>query len=205
MAAQKKHLVASERDEAARAAWRAAAAALAPTDLVFLDETSTHIALTRLRARAPRGQRAAGQAPRNRGRTLTLVAALTPEGIGPSVVVEGAADAAVVAASVERFLAPRLRPGQVVVLDNLSAHTGARARALVEAAGRGLRFLPPSSPDFNPIGLAFSQLTVDLRRAGARAYEPLVAAIGQGLAAVTPAHARAYFTHCGFPLRDRLL
>jgi transposase len=204
-AAQKKRLVASERDEAARAAWRDGAAALDPAALVFVDETSTHTALTRLRARAPRGERAVGSAPRNRGPNVTLLAALTPAGIAAPLVVEGAADGAVFAAYVERCLAPALRPGQVVVLDNLGAHKGERARAAVEAAGCRLLFLPAYSPDFNPIEPAFAKLKGHLRRAAARAFDPLLDAIAGGLADITPADAHGFYAHCGFPLTDQLL
>lgn len=203
--AQKKHLLAAERDEAARAAWRDEAGGLEPADLVFVDETSTHTALTRLRARAPRGERAAGRVPRNRGPNVTLLAALTPAGVGPSVVIEGAADGAVVEAYVEQFLAPSLRPGQVVVLDNLSAHKGDRVRDLVEAAGGRLLFLPAYSPDFNPIELAFAKLKAALRRAAPRTFDTLFAAIGAALAAVAPADARGFYAHCGFSLPDQLL
>jgi transposase len=204
-AAQKKRLVASERDEAERAAWRADAAALDPAALVFVDETSTHTALTRLRARAPRGTPAVGSAPRNRGPNVTLLAALTPAGIAAPLVVEGAADGAVFAASVRQALAPALRPGQVVVLDNLSVHKDAQARAAVAAAGCRLLFPPASSPDFNPIESAFAKLKTHPRRAAAREFEPLVDAIGEGLAAITPADARGFFAHCGFPLPDQVL
>lgn len=201
-AAQKKRLVAAERDEVARAAWRAEAAALDPAGLVFVDETSTHTALTRLRARAPRGARAVGSAPRNHGPNVTLLAALTPAGIAAPLVVAGATDAAVFETYVERALAPTLRPGQTLVLDNLSAHKGERVRELVEAAGGRLLFLPPYSPDFNPIEPAFAKLKAHLRARAARAFEPLVAAIGEGLTAITAADARGFFAHCGFPLPD---
>jgi transposase len=201
--AQKKHLVAAERDAAARAAWRAAAAGLAPLDLVFVDESSTHTALTRRRARAPRGERAAGAAPRNRGPNVTLLAALTPAGIGASAVVEGATDGAVFAAYVEQFLAPSLRPGQVVVLDNLGAHKDERARAAVEGAGCRLLFLPAYSPDFSPIEPAFAKIKAALRRREARTFDRLVVAIRDAIDAVTATDARGFFAHCGFPLPDQ--
>jgi transposase len=202
-AAQKKRLVASERDEGARAAWRAEADALDPATLVFVDETSTHTALTRLRARAPRGERAVGAAPRNHGPNVTLLAALAPRGIAAPLVVEGATDGAVFAAYVEHCLVPALRPGQTVVLDNLAAHKSERVRALVAGAGCRLLFLPAYSPDFNPIELAFAKLKAHLRRAAARAFEPLIEAIGAGLGAITPADARGFFAHCRFNLADQ--
>jgi transposase len=202
VAAQKKSLRASERDEAARAAWRDEAAALDPASVAFLDETSTHTALTRLRARAPRGQRAVGAAPRNHGPNVTLLATLTPTGVGPGVVFEGAADRLACEAFVEQFLVPSLRRGQVVVLDNLSAHKGERLRRLIEGKGCRLLFLPPYSPDFNPIELAFAKVKARLRRAAARERPALAAAIGEALAAVTAAAARGFFAHCGFPLPE---
>lgn len=161
--------------------------------------------MTPRRARAPRGERAVGAAPRNHGSNVTLLAALAPAGIAAALVVEGAADGAAFAAYVREVLVPALRPGQTVILDNLGAHKGEEARALVEAAGCRLLFLPAYSPDFNPIELAFAKLKQALRRAAARTYDALVEAIGEALASITAADARAFFAHCGFPLRDQLL
>jgi transposase len=158
-----------------------------------------------LRARAPRGERATGRVPRNHGPNVTLFAALTPDGIGPAMALEGAADGAAFAVYVERLLVPSLRPGQVVVLDNLSVHKGAAIRALVEAAGCRLLFLPAYSPDLNPIELAFAKVKAELRRAAARAFDALVDAIGAAIDAVTPADARGFYAHCGFALPDQLL
>jgi transposase len=203
LAAQKKRLVASERDEAARAAWRREAAGLDPAALVFVDETGSHTALTRLRARAPRGERAVGAVPRNPGPNLTLLAALTPGGIGPALAVDGAVDGALFAAYVERCLLPALRPGQTVVLDNLSVHKDARARAAIEGAGCRVRFLPAYSPDLNPIEPAFAKVKARLRRAAARTRDDLLAAAGAALDAVTPEDARGFFAHCGYPLPDQ--
>ena len=152
------------------------------------------------RARAPRGERAVGAAPRNHGPNVTLLAALTPDGIGPALAVVGAADGAAVERYVRDLLAPSLRRGQVVVLDNLGAHKGDGVRAAVEAAGGRLLFLPPYSPDFNPIERAFAKVKERLRRAGARSFDALVGAIAEAIDAVTPADARAFFAHCGFPL-----
>jgi transposase len=205
VAAQKKTVVASERDEAARAAWRDEADGLAAADLVFVDESSTNRAMTPRRARAPRGVRAVGAAPRNHGPNVTLLAALTPDGIGAAMVVEGAVDGAALVAYLRGVLAPTLRPGQVVVWDNLAVHKDARARAIVEAAGCRLLFLPAYSPDFNPIEFAFAKLKQALRRSAARTYDALVAAIGAALGAITAADARAFFADCGFPLTDHLL
>ena len=166
--AEKKTAVARERDEAARAAWRAAVAALDPAALVFLDETSTPLTLTPLRARAPRGQRAVDRVPRGRWQNVTLLATLTPAGMGPCLLIEGAADRLAFDAFVERELAPSLRPGQTLVLDNLSVHKSALARERLAAAGCQVRFLPTHSPDLNPIEQAFAKLKTHPRRAEAR-------------------------------------
>jgi transposase len=200
LAAQKKSLVAAERDEVARTAWRDEVAALDPTNLIFVDETSTHTAMTRRRARAPRGARAVGRVPRNHGPNVTLLAALTPEGIGPTLAITGAVDGAAFAAYAERVLAPSLRPGQVVVLDNLSAHKSPAARTAIEAAGGRLLFLPAYSPDFNPIELAFATIKHRLRAAAARTSDGLVAATAGAIDAVSAADARGFYAHCGFAL-----
>lgn len=177
------------------------AESLDPTQVVFLDETSTHTSLCRRYARAPRGVRAYGQVPRNHGHNVTLLAALTPDGIGPSMTITGAIDSAAFAAYVQTLLVPSLHPGQVVILDNLSAHKSAAAREAIEAAGCELRFLPAYSPDFNPIELAFAKLKSRLRAAAARDEETLQSATAKAIDAITPADARAFYAHCGFPLR----
>ncbi len=165
---QKKSVDASERDEEARNAWRERVGELDPRKLIFVDECGTNIALAPLRARAPRGERALGKAPRNRGKNTTLRASMTSSGMGPCVAVEGSTTGAVFEAYVERFLAPELAEGQVVVMDNLNAHKGDRVRELVEARGASLLFLPSYSPDFSPIEEAFSKLKTILRRIAAR-------------------------------------
>ena len=170
-----------------------------PAALVFLDETSTPTTLTPLRARAPRGERAVGRVPRGRREAASWLATLTPAGVGESLLVPGAVDRAAFDAFVERLLVPSLRPGQVVVLDNLSVHKSARARQAVEAAGCRLVFLPTYSPDFNPIEHAFAKCKQALRRLEARSFEALAAAVGASLAAVTPADARAFYRAAGYP------
>ena len=171
-----------------------------PRDLVFVDECGTHVALTPRYAWAPRGERACGAVPRNRGQNLTLIAALTATGCEAAMTLGGAADALAFAAYVREVLIPTLRPGQIVILDNLSIHKGAAIRALVEGAGCALRFLPPYSPDFAPVELAFSKRKALLRRAAARTREALETAIGAALAALTAADATAWFAHCGYRL-----
>jgi len=168
--------------------------------LVFVDECGTHTSMTRLRARAPKGERAYGKVPRNRGKNTTLLASMGHEGMGPSMAVVGSTTRAVFEAYVERMLAPSLRPGQVVVMDNLGAHRGERVRELIEKRGCSLLFLPPYSPDFSPIEEAFSKVKTLLRKAKARTRSALVEAIGQAIGAVTARDARGWFAHCGYPL-----
>jgi transposase len=166
---------------------------------VFVDEVGSHLGLVRLYARAPRGERAVGSAPRNRGRARTAVASLTLDGLGPGLLVEGGISTLGFEAYVERILAPTLAAGDIVVLDNLQQHRGDRTRELIEARGAELWFLPGYSPDLNPIEEAFSKVKARLRDAAARTHEALAAAIWAALRAITPADARGYFTHGGYP------
>jgi transposase len=122
-----------------------------PTRLVFVDEMGTNTSLSPLYAYSPKGRRAYAEVPRNRGKNTTLLASMSLEGMGPSLAVEGATSATVFESYVEQLLAPTLRRGQIIVVDNLSAHKGERVRELIEARGCELLYLPPYSPDFNPI------------------------------------------------------
>ncbi len=171
-----------------------------PADLVFLDETSTPITLTPLRARAPRGQRALGRIPRGNRPHIAWLATLTATGLGESLVVNGTVDGQVFELFVERVLAPSLRPGQILIWDQLNVHKSAHARALIEAAGCRVVFLPSYSPDFNPIEQAFAKAKQALRRRGARSWDAVAAAIGDILPTVTAADARAFFADAGFPV-----
>ncbi len=166
--------------------------------LVFVDECGTHTSLAPLYAWAPRGRRAYAKVPRNRGKNMTLLASMSVEGMGPCVAVEGTTTAEVFEAYVEQALAPMLKEGQAVVMDNLSAHKGKKVRELVEARGCRVLFLPPYSPDLNPIEEAFSKVKASLRRARARSREALVGAIGRAISAVTARDAHAFFEHCGY-------
>jgi hypothetical protein len=192
-------VVASERDEAARAAWPKEMATVAVAELLFLDETHTPTTLTPRRARAPRGVRAVGRVPRGRWETNSWLATLTRDGIGESVVVPGPIDGAAFDAFVTQFLVPSLRPGQVVVLDNLSVHNSPRARAAIEGAGCRVAFLPTYSPDLNPIELAFAKTKTPLRRAEARSFDPLAAALGTVAPTITASDAQAFFRAAGYP------
>ena len=148
--AQKKTLGASERNEEERATWRAAVSPLPAQQLVFVDECGSNIALTPFYARAPKGERATGRVPRNRGKNTTLIAALSLEGMGATMILEGSANGAAFEIYVEQLLAPSLHAGQIVVMDNLRAHKGERVRQAIEAKGCQLVFLPGYSPDLSP-------------------------------------------------------
>lgn len=174
--------------------------------LVFVDESGFHTSMTRLYARAPRGKRAYGKVPRNRGKNTTLIAAITLEGaMGESMAIEGATDAEAFEAYMERFLAPTLKEGQVVVLDGLGAHRTEKVRELVQARGAQLLFLPSYSPDLNPIEEAFSKIKGIVRKVGARSREVLIEAIEVALAAVTPEDAAGWFAHAGYWSQDQPL
>lgn len=176
--------------------------------LVFVDECGTHIALSRLYQRAPRGERAYGRVPRNRGKNMTLMAAITLEGAiseEAAMVIEGATDAQIFERYVEHFLAPALCEGQVVVMDRLSAHRTQKVRELIEGRGAELVFLPSYSPDLNPIEEAFSKIKAILRKMGARTHETLIEAIAEALRAITPEDAAGWFRHCGYNIEDQSL
>lgn len=206
MAAQKKSQIASERDEQARGLWRWLASHFDAKRLVFVDESGFNTSMTRLRARAPKGKRAYGKVPRNRGKNTTLIASITLEGaMGASMTVEGATDSLAFEAYVEHFLAPSLCEGQVVVLDGLGAHRTQKVEELIEGRGADLVFLPSYSPDLNPIEEAFSKIKALVRKVGARVREALVEAIGRALAAVTPEDATGWFAHTGYRPQDQPL
>ncbi len=176
-----------------------------PATLVFVDESGTNLAMTPRYGRAPRGERVVGTVPRNHGANTTLIAALSLEGITAAMTPEGAADRDAFDVFVKQVLVPTLRPGQLVVWDNLSVHKSAEAARLLAARGCRILFLPPYSPDFAPIEQAFSKLKTALRRTGARTREALDDAIAAGLTTITPADARGWFAHCGFPIPAQLI
>ena len=201
LAAQKKSLSASERDEAQRAAWRRRTRGVDPARFVWVDETGAHRGLTPRYSRAPRGQRARGTAPRNGGPNRTLLTALTPDGFGPGLLFDAAITGATFTGYVRHVLAPTLRPGQIVVVDNLRAHHDERAQTAIEQRGAELWFLPSYSPDLTPIEEGFSKVKAHLRRAEARTDEALSAAIWDGLTTITPQDVRGWYRHAGYPLR----
>ena len=166
--------------------------------LVFVDEMGTNTSLSAVYAWAPKGQRAYWCVPRNRGANTTVLSSMSIEGMGPSLSVEGTTTSVLFETYVEQVLAPELRKGQVVVMDNLTAHKGERVKELIEEQGCELIYLPPYSPDLNPIEEAFSKVKRLLRKAETRTKEVLVEAIGSALSAVTSEDARGFFEHCGY-------
>lgn len=196
--AKKKTLGASERDEAARRAYREQIKQLDAKQVVVGDECGSNMALTPLYARAPKGQRAYGSVPRNRGKNMTRIAALSVQGMTASMILDGSANSAAFEVYMEQILAPSLTTGQIVVMDNLRIHQGAKVRSAIEARGCQLLFLPSYSPDLSPIEEAFSKLKTALRRAGARTREALEQAICQALELITAQDALGWFAHCGY-------
>ena len=196
----KKTRAASELNEEARTAWRAAAAQLDPEQLVLVDESGAHTALTRLYGWAPHARRASGSVPRHHGKNTTVVAALAPDGLHEPWLIEGAMETDSFVCSIAEQLAPTLRLGQVVVVDHLSAHQADRMRQAIEARHCQLLFLPLYSPDFTPIEQAFSKSKAILRGLGARTKEALQEAVRLAIEAITRHDAAAWFAHAGYAL-----
>lgn len=190
----------SERVQARRHAYAAEVVEFDLRRLKFIDESGVNIAMTRLYGRAPKGQRVVGSAPQNYGENITMLGALSAEGLSALMTVDGATDGEVFTAFVREVLAPTLSAGDIVVLDNLGAHRSAAARQAVEARGARLQFLPPYSPDLNPIERCWSKIKTVLRAAKARTRQTLEEAIKQAIAMVTESDARAWFKHCGYVL-----
>ena len=165
---------------------------------MFIDETGTHIGMTRTYARALRGHPAVGVAPRNRGQTLTLISAMTHLGIQSQMVIEGAVTGDVFVEYVRQVLLPKLRAGQVVIMDGLGAHHRPEVKTLLEASGCSLILLPSYSPDFNPIECAFAWLKAYLRSVGAGTRKELIAAIARAGRLIGEVLASAWFVGCGY-------
>lgn len=166
--------------------------------LIFIDETWTKTNMTRLRGRALRGKRLIDKSPHGHWKTTTLIAALGIEGVRCSTVVDGPVNRDVFTAFVKQVLVPALRPGDIVVMDNLSSHKGARIRELIESAGAEVLFLPPYSPDLNPIEMIFSKIKQLLRTLACRTRETLWHAMQSVLDQVTASDAINCFRHAGY-------
>ena len=165
---------------------------------MFIDETGASTKMARLRGRAPRGQRCRAPVPHGHWKTTTFTGALRLSGMTAPMVLDGPMNGDAFLAYVAQVLAPTLSPGDVVVMDNLPAHRCAGVRPAIEAAGARLRYLPPYSPDFNPIENAFAKLKAILRKAAARTVDDLWAAIGDALQQFTPQECANYFTAAGY-------
>ena len=200
--AQKKTAHAAEQDRPdvlrRRAAWFEDQLDLDPARLVFIDETWASTNMARRHGRAPRGRRLRVGVPHGPWKTTTFVAGLRTSGLIAPFVLDGPINRAAFETYVEKVLVPELRPGDVVVMDNLSSHKGPRVRALVEEAGGTLLYLPPYSPDFNPIENAFAKLKALLRKAAERTVAGLWAAIGRLVDLFTPRECANYFAAAGY-------
>ncbi len=187
----------------ARRAWAEAAPRLDPERLVFLDETWATTNMARTRGRAPRGERLVAAVPHGHWHTTTFLCGLRADGPVAPLVLDGAINGRAFLAYVEQMLAPTLRPGDVVAMDNLGSHKAAGVREAIEARGATLLYLPPYSPDLNPIELAFSKLKRLLRTAAARTVADLWNAIGDLLGHFRPGECAAYFRRCGYAQSGR--
>lgn len=200
---KKKTLGANERKEEEREEWRKKAKDLDTTKCRVIDETGSNIALTRLYGRAPKGERARGSIPRNRGKNVTLISDLSLAGLGEIFFVDGSANGDLFEAYAEQIFVPTLHPGETVIMDNLSIHKRKKVRELIEAKGCQLLFLPPYSPDYSPIEEAFSKIKSVLRSIGARTREALQEALEYACTTITASDAVGWFRHCGYAVPDK--
>ena len=184
--------------KAAREAWFAGQLDLDPDTLVFIDETGATTKMARLRGRAPRGERCRSAVPHGHWKTTTFTAGLTARGLVAPMLIDGAMDGPAFRAYVKTVLAPELRPGDVVVMDNLPAHKVDGVREAIETAKAKLLYLPAYSPDFNPIEMAFSKLKALLRGAAPRTITALWTAIAQAIEQFKPAECQAYLAAAGY-------
>jgi transposase len=171
---------------------------LDPGRLVFIDETWASTNMARMRGRAPKGERLRAGIPNGHWKTTTFVAGLRLSGMVAPMVLDGPINRIAFQAYVEQVLVPELRPGDIVVMDNLSSHKNPAVRATIEAAGAMLMYLPPYSPDFNPIENAFAKLKAMLRKAAERTVDGLWGAIGALIPTFTPTECANYFTAAGY-------
>ncbi len=169
-----------------------------PERLVFIDETGASTKMARRYGRAPRGERCRAPVPHGHWQTTTFVGALRLEGMTAPMVLDGAMHGAAFLAYVEQVLIPTLIPGDIVIMDNLAAHKSVAVRHAIEAAGAELRFLPPYSPDFNPIEMAFSKFKAFLKKTAARTMDDLWDAIAKGIDTFTPTECENYFAAAGY-------
>jgi transposase len=205
IAAQKKSLHAQEQETPAarqrRQAWWAQIQAIEPERLVFVDESGVTTEMTRRYGRAPRGERVREATPAGHWSTLTVLGAMSCQGLLATMTVESSTDGDVFLAYLEHVLCPQLRPGHVVVMDNLSAHKVEGVRQRIEATGAQLLYLPSYSPDFNPIEPCWGKIKQCLRAWKARTVERLEEALTEAIASISPHNALAWFHHCGYGIQ----
>jgi len=189
----------SERVQARRVEYHAEMVAISGR-LKFLDEAGSNIAMTRLYGRAAPGERVYDRVPQNYGENITMLACLSEAGLSAPMTIEGAVDGTVFRAYVEQVLAPTLSQGDVVIMDNLGAHKVKGIKEAIEARGAKVMYLPPYSPDLNPIEKCWSKIKTYLRAAKARTRETLEKALKEALLLVTEKDARGWFASCGYPV-----
>jgi transposase len=187
----------------ARTAWREQQGELNPDRLVFIDETWASTNMTRHYGRSPRGERCLGSVPHGHWQTSTFLAALRHDRITAPCIIDGAINGEFFRAWVEQSLAPSLRPGDIVVMDNLASHKVVGIREAIEAAGASLLYLPPYSPDLNPIEQLFAKLKALLRKAGARTFDALGEALANAIRLCHPAECANYLANSGYPPSNR--
>jgi len=199
---KKKTVHAAEQDradvKAAREKWRAEQASLDPEHLVFIDETATTTNMARPRGRAPKGERLIGKVPHGHRKTTTVIAALRCDAVTAPLVLDGAVNGAIFLEYVRQMLVPTLKPNDIVVMDNLPVHKVFGVEAALQAAEATARFIPPYSPDLNPIEMVYSKLKAQLRKAAERTMSGLWDRIGELLGAFTHQECRNYLTHQGY-------
>ena len=194
--------MASERDRPdvarRRVQWTSRQNQIDPERLVFIDETWTKTNMEPLRGWSPRGQRLIAKVPHGHWKTTTFVGALRLTGMTAPMVVDGPINSRAFQAYVDQVLVPELKPGDVVIMDNLGSHKGAGIRAAIETAGAKLLYLPPYSPDFNPIELAFAKLKAFLRAVRPRTFEQVCELMAAALGLFMPDECANYVRHCGY-------
>jgi transposase len=202
--AQKKTAHASEQEradvKAARENWVECQDDLDPEHLIFIDESGLSTKMARLRGWAPKGERCCAAIPHGHWKTVTFVGGLTLTGFVAPMLLDGPMDGECFLAWVEQMLAPTLRPGDIVVMDNLAAHKVAGVRKAIEAGGAELRYLPPYSPDLNPIENAFAKLKAHVRKSAARTLDALDQAAANALPKFKPEQCANFFAHAGYRL-----
>ena len=184
--------------KARREEWKTTQSNLDPSKLVFIDESGAKTNMTRLRGRAKGGGRCVDDAPHGHWHTTTMISSIRLDGNTACMAIDGATSAEVFRAYVRHVLVPTLRSGDLVVLDNLSAHRDREAIQFIESAGAAVLFLPPYSPDLNPIEKMWSKVKEFLRSAKARTVKSLISAIAKALGMVTNQDAMGWFKSCGY-------